>query len=302
MGGAAGQPTQGSQMDLSQLGMTHGQPTQVSQMDLSQGTQSGGAGSALAAPSYPLAAVSTDNAAAPPSTTSFSATTQPPPDPVGSSGVPAYQNYGPSPNLAGSPSGTSFGSLQNQAAQSYNHLLGQSSQSGLSGYTDAAIQNYERNILPRIQNQYATIGLGSSPAMADAITAGYYAALPDIYQYQQQGQLGAAQGLSNLAGTTSQHGLGLTGLQNQALANQANFQLGLANNLNARDQTELARQQQAFNNYMTAGNQNYNWMQSFNDARYNDMLRRMGLSQFVINGGFGTPIGAQTSGTQRSGK
>jgi hypothetical protein len=99
----------------------------------------------------------------------------------------------------------------------------------------AQLANFEANIKPRIQNEYALLGLGSSPAMAEGVAAGYYSMLPAAIQLQQQGQLAAAQGIGQLAGFETQRygidqqtALGYAGLDTQRYGIDQNTALGYA--------------------------------------------------------------------------
>lgn len=119
--------------------------------------------------------------------------------------------------------GGNYTDYLNQASAGFQPFLQPTyDEQGLSPYMKAQMQNYEMNIMPQIQNSYASIGLGSSPAMSEGVAAGYYSILPQVLQLQQQGQLAASQGLGQLAGYENQRygidqqtALGYAGLDTQ---------------------------------------------------------------------------------------
>lgn len=132
--------------------------------------------------------------------------------------------------------GGGYADYLNQASSGFQPFLQPTyDEQGLSPHMKAAMQNYEMNIMPAIQNSYASIGLGSSPAMSEGVAAGYYSILPQVLQLQQQGQLAAAQGIGQLAGyenqryaTDLQNALGYAGLDVQRYGIDQNTALGYA--------------------------------------------------------------------------
>lgn len=253
------------------------------------------------------------------------------------------------------------------------YLSGGMNDQGLTPYMQASIQNYERNILPAIQNQYALIGLGSSPAMAEGVAAGYYSMLPQALQLQQQAQIAAAQGAGTLAGIDTQRygidqntALGYAGLDTQRygidtdaatrrylgeLQNQLGYagldvqrygidqntalgyagldtqrygidqqsaaqaamrelqaqqialqgELGFGTLANQASQNELMQRQLALQGYGLAGQLQQNQYQMELDAYYNEMMRLQNLGIFALSGGFGAPVGNQTTQSSSGG-
>lgn len=191
---------------------------------------------------------------------------------------------------------------------------------GLSPYMAAQIANFEANVKPRIQNEYALMGLGTSPAMAEGVAAGYYSMLPQALQLQQQGQLAAASGIGQLASYANQRygidqnsALGYAGLDTQrygidqqsaaaaaarelqaqqiALQGELGYgQLGLGAASNELQQRALALQAMG----MAGQLENQQYQQQI-DNYYNEMLR---LQQLALLGltGVQSPIGSQVTG------
>lgn len=242
---------------------------------------------------------------------------------------PAYTQQGSSEQGSAMPSqfggstsgGGNYTDYLNQASSGFQPFLQPTyDEQGLSPYMKAAIQNYEMNIMPAIQNSYASIGLGSSPAMSEGVAAGYYSILPQVLQLQQQGQLEASQGLGQLAGYENQRygidqntALGYAGLDTQrygidqqaaaaaaarelqaqqiALQGELGYgQLGLGAAANELQQRSLSLQAMGLAGQLE--NQQY---QAQLDAYYNEMLR---LQQLAILGitGLNIPIGSQVTG------
>lgn len=271
------------------------------------------------------------------------------PGPTTQTFTPTSTNYmAPTAPTYSMPSGSSgqYQSLLQQAMGAFQpYLTPQYNDQGLTPYMQAAIQNYELNILPAIQNQYALIGLGSSPAMAEGVAAGYYSMLPQALQLQQQAQIAAAQGAGTLAGIDTQRygidqstALGYAGLDVQRYGIDQNTNLGYAgldtqrygidqqsaaqaamrelqaqqialqgelgygSLANQASQNELMQRQLALQAYGLAGQLQQNQYQMELDAYYNEMMRLQNLGIFALSGGFGAPVGNQTTQSSSGGK
>lgn len=176
-------------------------------------------------------------------------------------------------------------------------------------YIGAALNNFNLNVAPGIQNQMNAAGLGRSTAAADAMAKAQASLMPSLFQQSTQNeqqriqnQIGAGQfsaglsqqDLSRLSGATQFD----TGLRQQAANEQQQGQQQLFQNL-------MQMQGQNFNQQMGAGQQLFGQGtlaqqtgQMGNQNSYQDFLRQQGLSEEAINpfGGISGLLGTVTSG------
>ena len=168
----------------------------------------------------------------------------------------------------------------------------------------AAIQAYERTIMPRIQNQAALAGLGNSTALTNAMgSAQAQYMMPTIQDFmgrqergidrELQGLMGGAGGLMQGAGMSRQGELARLGMLGQAgqqafqgdLANLNTLgQAGAMSNANQLAGTQgmfaMGNQQQqnalnAINAMMGTGGTARGISQNQQDAQYNEWIRQM---------------------------
>jgi len=185
-------------------------------------------------------------------------------------------------------------------------------QPGQSPLTQAAVQAFQQNTLPIIQQQMQLAGLGRSGALGVSIADAMASAMPQFIQQDIQNRLAAA-------GMIPQFALGQEGLTQQAavsaadIANQEQLRqlqaLGLGSQTllgwgglqNQASQNQLAQMQLALQAAGAGGELQQGIAQQALDAAQLERLRLQGLSEAgttSLFGGLPATLG-QTSTTQQ---
>ena len=168
---------------------------------------------------------------------------------------------------------------------------------GYSPMTTAAVNAFQQQSLPVIQQQFELMGMGRSPAMGQAVGSSLTQALVPFIQgdlnnrmqalqlglgQQQVGQ-GAARTAADIANQSQQtqlQGLGLAG----------NLGLGMGQLYGQAGNAELERQKLALQAYGSAGQAQQGVTQSALDAQQQDFLRRQALAEQGSFGIFGGSV------------
>src|SRR3990167_3853633 len=157
-------------------------------------------------------------------------------------------------------------------------------QPGQSPLTQAAVQAFQQNTLPIIQQQMQLAGLGRSGALGVSIADAMASAMPQFIQQDIQNRLAAA-------GMIPQFALGQEGLTQQAAGSAADI----------AQQNQLAQMQLALQAAGAGGELQQGIAQQALDAAQLERLRLQGLSEAgttSLFGGLPATLG-QTSTTQQ---
>jgi hypothetical protein len=159
---------------------------------------------------------------------------------------------------------------------------------GLSPITqaliDAQMRAFNASALPVIQNQFALQGLGSSPALGQAVGQSLATAFPGFIQTGEQ--LGQAQAglVANIANQEAMRQL-------QAAQTMAGIYGTLAGQVyNPMAELQQSQAQQALQAFGSAGELQRDIAQQQIDAAQMDFLRRQGLAENATTGIFGSSV------------
>ena len=141
----------------------------------------------------------------------------------------------------------------------------------------AAINDFNLNAAPTIENQMALSGLGRTSATANALARAQASMLTPLYQQSL-----------NLADAAAAR-------QAAAVQSQAAMLLGYG-----QDQTN--RLDNAIQQSLAAGQDERAIRQQYGDAAYNDFMRRQALSEESTYGPFGQTVGSQFGSTVHQSK
>lgn len=173
----------------------------------------------------------------------------------------------------------------------------------------SALANYQQNVLPGINDQMNTMGLGRSTAALDAMAKAQAGMLTPLYQsaadlenqainrQTQQGQFDAnlsQQDLSRLQGATESE----LGRRQQSDQQAQQGQQQLFQNMMALSQMQHSQRQSGAEQLFGMGTTAQQTGQQANQAGYQDFLRQQGLSEEAINpfGGISGLLGTVTNG------
>lgn len=159
----------------------------------------------------------------------------------------------------------------------------------------AAVNDFNLNTAPTIENQMALSGLGRTSATANALARAQAQMLTPLYQQaldlenQRLGrQSGAVESELGRRDAAQQR-------EAQALQTQASMLLGYG-------QTQTDRLNSAIQTAMANGATERDIRQQYGDAAYNDFMRRQALSEESTFGPFGNTIGSMFGSTVRQSK
>lgn len=159
----------------------------------------------------------------------------------------------------------------------------------------AALQDFNLNVAPGIQNSMALSGLGRTTATANALARAQASMLQPLYSNAMNLENERLGRLSN----ATQYELGLrdtaSAREAAALAQQAQLLLGYG-------QTQTERTNNAIQTALSAGATERQIRQQYGDAAYQDYLRRQGLAEEATYGPFGNMVGSTFGSIVRQSK
>lgn len=178
-----------------------------------------------------------------------------------------------------------------------------------SPLVSAALENFNQNVLPGINNQFNNMGLGRSSAAGNAIAQAQAGMLLPIYS-QLAGlenerinrMFSAGESQANRSQTELDRLYGGTESELARRERSANAQTQgqqqLFENMMAMQQMQNAQTAAGAEQLFGMGGQARDYAQQGNQAEYQDFLRRMGLSEEALNpfGGYQGLLGTVTRG------
>lgn len=179
---------------------------------------------------------------------------------------------------------------------------------GASPALNSATEQFKAQMLPVLQQQFALQGLGTSPAMGNAIGISMGNVLTPLITNDLQNRLSAAQiggqqrqgfeqvrqgdeELGQLAALrAAQIQDAASGRQLQGMQLAGSFGQASGNELNNLSSLLQSRQQNALSAFGSAGNLQRDVTQQGFDSAYQDYLRRQGLAEASTTGLFGGQV------------